>query len=43
MVVVESQLPAGGIGQLEHGIERRVQPAGHDLGHDLLAGAAFET
>ena len=43
MVVVEGQLLAGGVGQLEHGIQRRVQPAGIDFGDDGVAGAAFET
>ena len=43
VIVVEGQLPAGGVGQLEHGIQRRIEPAGIDFGDDLLAGAAFET
>ena len=42
VVVVEGQLPPGGVGQLEHGIQRRIEPAGVDLGHDLLAGPALE-
>ena len=42
VVVVEGQLLAGGVGQLEHGIQRRVEPAGIDLGDDLVAGTALE-
>ena len=38
VVVVEGQLPAGGVGQLEHGIQGRIEPAGVDFGHDLLPG-----
>ena len=42
VVVVERQLLAGRVGQLEHRIQRRIQPPGVDLRHDLFAGAAFE-
>ena len=43
VIVVEGQLPARGVGQLEHRIQRRIQPPGVDLGHDRLAGLALET
>ena len=42
VVVIEGELLAGGVGQLEHGIQRRVQPAGIDFGDDGVAGAALE-
>ena len=35
VIVVHGQLPAGGVGQLEHRIQRRVQPAGMDFRDDL--------
>ena len=43
MVVVEGQTLAGGVEQLQDAVQRRFQPAGGNLRHDLLAGAAFET
>ena len=42
VVVVEGQSLARGVGQFEHGIQRRIKPAGSDFRDDLLAGAAFE-
>ena len=42
VVVVEGQLPPGRVGQFEHGIQRRIEPAGVDLGHDLLPRLALE-
>ena len=43
MVVVEGQTFVGGVEQLQDTVQRRFQPAGRNLSHDLLAGAAFET
>ena len=43
MIVVHRQLPAVCVGQLEHGIQGGVQPAGFDFREDLTAGTAFET
>ena len=38
VVVIEGELLAGGIAQFEHGIQRRVQPAGIDLRNDRIPG-----
>ena len=43
VVVVEGQLPPARVGQLEHRIQRRIEPSGVDLGHDLLPRLALET
>ena len=43
VIVIECELLAGGVGQLEHGIQRRVQPARVYFRDDFVAGAAFET
>ena len=41
-IVVEGQLFAGGIGQFDHGIQRRIQPARGHFGHNFFPGAALD-
>ena len=42
-IVVEGQLPPGGIGQSQHAIQRRAESPGIDLADDRLSGAALES
>ena len=41
-VIVPGNLAAFGISRLEEGIQRRVQPAGGNLGDDFLPGPAVD-
>ncbi len=42
MIVVDGQLLAGGVGQLEQAVQRGIEPPRIDFRHDRLAGAALE-